>query len=545
MHTVHTLLKLLPIICIIWCATACQNQDQHPAQALGILPPPSLQEMDGSVREQFHELWRNLDTNNNADVSSTDLGALCMWFHIYQFPESASQCYDKVIDSDEQNGQWYYYQSDLMRKTGNLEEARLFVQKACRNSPKNPICEQHMLEASLNDGNYDDVIAQASNMINGDSNHIGALFYRAQAYLQNGDPRSAIEDYSHILTLQETASDVQYQIAQAYMRAGDPASAEKHLARIPEIHVEQQPLQLPDPWLTQLQRMDRSVKALNIMSYRAAQSGNFSAAISLAKSAVKSDPEHTEMHANLISLHLQAGQPRLALQNIAALLRKDPDNTRALTMYADILIRQRDLAAALKQTEKVILTDPKNRQANLLKVRILMQQSEFEKAIAFIEAPTMPQPLSTEIQTWYVTALTLLGNSTKAREIAQEQLQLAKAKVHWSSVLLRLEISRCKAHGPCDSTLISDLAQNIQNSQTLQQWDMESLAMWFADQQDFTQAEALQSQAVTLCELRQGMVNACRHAIRRLALYREQKPVITAWLPGEYPRTFLGEQKNG
>ncbi len=498
-----------------------------------VAPPHDLDQVDVAVREQFDEIWADLQQAESGAHGSAERasawGSLGQWFHTYKYSSSAAECYGNAQRLDPADPRWPYYLGMVSEDTGDLEAAWAHYSAAVELDPESVearirLADLAMRRQDLGRAKEIYTAVQADHPTSP-----GALFGLGQLALLHGDAAAALEPLEQLIGMQPEAAQVHYALARAWRQLGDEHKAADHLAQVPDDNLMQIPLILDAPWHRAVQLMDRGARTLTRRGVRAYRRGENEAATRYLGRAVAADPEGPEKRINYGVALREVGRWGAAEEQLVEAVRLSEEGSelrcKAHVEMARLLMHRRRFMEARRHLEAALAIDAESLPARLELGRLHQIRGEIEEALAQYAAVRSIDQALPGTRFWHGALLMALGRHDEALTSLEDDL----AELD-SDRTLKLLLARVLSSAPAGELRDLQRARRLlaESAATPDVLYAETAAMVAAADGRFDEAVAWESAALAALEELQPR-RAAHIARRRLELYRRGEACRNPW----------------
>ncbi|MEZ5047985.1 MAG: tetratricopeptide repeat protein [Chitinophagaceae bacterium] len=514
--------------------TGCSEPQPPEAPLAVVAPPVDLAELDLAVRQQFKERWDALQAATpGSKESATRWGEVGQWFDAYHYRDSADASYANAAQLDAGEPRWPYYRGHIALDRGDLDMAMEEFARAANLAPDMAAPRVQMGNIAMTQLHVDVAKDAFDRALKIDATDPEAQLGLGRVALEQGDPEGAREILEPLLQSQPDVGQLHYLIGLSWRQSGDRVKAAEHFSKVPQESLNQVPLSTSDPWMREVQLLDRGVVTLTRRGVREIQHGELRHGTLLLAQAVKANPSTAETHINYAQALRRVGRPNHArdeLQEALRLAGDSPETTaKAHLALASLLTSMGQLDVAEPHLHEVLDFDPRSVDALLQLGRIKQRQGQVEAALGQYAAARDLAGEREDVCFWHAAMLLRLDRIKLAQDALQADIdRLGEARS------LRLLLARLLAAKDSPSTKDVDSAKKLLQSAAGQPdvFFAETAAMVAAADGAFAQAISWQDEAVaTLAESRRHA--ALKTARRRLQLYREGMPCRNPWEDAE------------
>jgi tetratricopeptide (TPR) repeat protein len=562
---------------------------------LHVIARPDLSEMEPQVREQFRESLQALDEIlTNKGVSDAELaevfGGTGQLFMLYDFVDSAEQCFLNAVALAPNEFRWLYYLGVVQEGQGELEQAIATLERALQIRPEDLPSLIRTAQIELDNIRLEQAETRFQQVLALDPGNAAAHYGLGRIAMLREDFPGAITHFEEALARQVQASTAHYQLGLAYREIGNMDKARTHLARQGRTEVE-----FEDPLMQELRELVRGSSLFVVGATRAKAAGEWEEAVTLFKLALAADPNNNAARLALATTYMQSGEVEAATRELQQALMLDPENLAGHYNLGTILAQQGQTAAAIAHLEHAIAIDPEleiahinlavilarqgdldeaehhyaqalrvqpdDLEARQQRAQLLLRLERVDEAIAELEWLAREQPKSVDTQVELARALGTAGRYGDAADTFGRALQMApgdielqyarglallfseryaEARDHLEesvrqspqSLPLRHLLARFLATSPeaslRDGRRALQMAQEVMRAQPIPEY-AETVAMAFAETEQFDQAASVQQQIITRVGANTDPATAERFR-RHLELYEKHQPVRAPWL---------------
>jgi tetratricopeptide (TPR) repeat protein len=187
---------------------------------------------------------------------------------------------------------------------------------------------------------------------------VAALYGLGQTALAERDYPRAVERFEQVLANDPRASIAHYPLALAYRGLGDTAKAEAHLRQQGKTEVGP-----PDPRMVELRNLLDGSAAEEARGMRAAEGGDYRAAVEHFRKGVAMAPGSISLRYNLGRALSLTGDAAGAAAAFEETIRRAPQDAGARLALGELLGRSGRFDEALAQYREVLAIDPRSADA--------------------------------------------------------------------------------------------------------------------------------------------------------------------------------------
>lgn len=504
-----------------------------PEGIVEVTPPLDLAALDVTVREQFNSNWKALDEESGGGKAlGVAWGRMGQWFDAYRYDDSADRCYTNARLLDPEEGRWPYYQGLIAVQRGDLELAGKQFAKAAELAPEMPGPWVQLGDLAFAQVQLDAAESGYRNALKLDADNPGGLFGIGRVAIARNDPDAAIESLEHLLTLQPNASEVHYSLALAWKQLGDSDRFMQHMSKVPEDNGDQVLLVPRDPWISELNSLDRGAVALTRRAVNAANRGERGDAVMLFGQAAIADPKGPDKRINYAKALIAIGQTAGAVEQLQKALELAADlpesAARAHMVMATLYATHGQSIPAEAHYRAALDIDPLSVDAHIQLGRLLQARGNYEEALAEYATLRKIGSASTEVCFWHAAILVIVHRYDDARKAIEEDLERLGDDARLRQLLARVLVTTPGAM-PLDIARAREL---LGVEKAPDAFFAETAAMLAAADGRFPEAEAWQRAAIAVLD--GASTRLPMHiARRRLILYSQQLPCLNPWETSE------------
>jgi tetratricopeptide (TPR) repeat protein len=305
---------------------------------------------------------------------------------------------------------------DLHARTGRIQQAVGEYQELIKTDPKYLRGYARLAELLLEMGDVGGATAQVEAALKQNSQDTDALLMRGRLRTLNGQYREAIGDLEQVLRLEPTSPAALYYAADAHLQNNDATQARLLVGRLLGFYprnpmgmlmtvriqlsenrnaeAEKTATQIIEN-ITQLKANDEALRAARIpadtlpdweskayVSRAVARipQRNLAGAQSDLEKAMQIDPRNAEPHLNLAALHLLRGDLASAQRAAERAVELEPGDVAAVTTAVNVYIQQRNFPTAHARLDQLLHAQPKQLALQELKARVYVAQGEGAQA---------------------------------------------------------------------------------------------------------------------------------------------------------------------
>jgi tetratricopeptide (TPR) repeat protein len=518
----------IPALVLSIAAAGAACRSEQPPELYAELPPlPDVSAMAVSVQRQIRaqrdDLDRLVNTSPTAapDALARAHGAVGQLLMAAEATVSAEPYFTRAALLDPAEPRWPYYLGHLARMQGDVVLAARHFERALALRPRDLATLVWLGRALLDQGRAGEAASFFSRALEQQPDLAAAHEGMGRAALTSGRFADAVEHLEAALGRDPAASAVHYSLALAYRGLGRTAEAELHLRLRGEVRAG-----LPDPLMAEVAGLLESAVVFEGQGDRALTRGDARAAVAAFRRALELAPERAAIKQKLATALAVAGELRDALVLYEELLEADPDFAEAHYSVGAIHLGSGQLAQAVSRFAAAVRADPSYLQARLQLAHALRRIGRPDAALVEYESALRLDPRMAEARLGYAVSLADSARWGTARAWLQEGRRTHPTRSEFTELLVRLLAAAPDAN-------VRDGAQAVALGRALvehsRSWrTLEALAMALAETGLFSEAVALQQEAIDAHRRRTGRSNAAMTAA--LNGYERQKPCRVPWV---------------
>ena len=470
------------------------------------------------MRDQFEDLWAAAHSDFASPQHAADAwGRLGLWFHVYQYPDSATSSYANALNTQPDRAQWLYYSALLDESLGRTESARISFERAYELDKRSELAYRLGMLA-LGSRQLETARRYFKEALDTTPDFVPAFTGLGQLEIESDAPRRAIDFLQKASALQPSASRIHYLLGQAYRMADDLDNATYHLDQVPEDTTSHVAIAHNDEWVSEMNRMDVSSRTLARRARNAFVDKRFPEALRLSELAAAADPDEVETMVNHALALAAVGQPLKARDRYREALDLDENHVRANFLLGALLADNRQFLQSITYLRKAVELNPRFAAAQSRLASSLMQIGDFDNAALHYGVASRLDPENADLRFWLTVALLLSGESDASAAAIRGASDDNAVSPSLQLLAQRLQV----AIPPTPRTFLNTAM------------GLETQALLAAQQGQFDKAILLQEQAIRTIE-RLGRRTGANIARRRLALYSESRADVAVWEPREVP----------
>ncbi|MEM6703560.1 MAG: tetratricopeptide repeat protein [Acidobacteriota bacterium] len=485
------------------------------------LPPRApIETMEPGVRAQFSEKHALLDRALNRDEIDPEdaawaLGQLGRLYQAYRFTEAADRFYRAAIELDPTTFEWAYLAGQLQLLVGGADDTRDLLLRAYELKPEEPVVLTALGDLERKEGNLQEARLWYDRALERNSDLALAGYGLAIVDLAEGHAADAVESLRRLLDRQPEAFQLHHAMAQALTKLGRSGEAEHHRRVVSSDALQRVTLRSRDPWLESLQELPVSSKALEKRGRQALLAGAPRTAIQLFRQAEEIDPDQREIRFNLAAAYAQAGLDEEARAQVEKTLADFPDAEMAHRLKGRLLARAGLAVAARRSFARAVELRPESELTQREWADFLLSQGEVAQAARVYRRALDIDARSAASHAGLVRCELYRGDVRGAARSARAGLEQAPGStpLRWLALRTRSEMPN-EFSPPGEPVTV---------------FELESLAMFEAAREGFAAATRLQRTALD----RRGEQLHRTTMERRLASYERGEVPDRYWVAGE------------
>lgn len=507
---------------------AATAEDAPDYRRLLPVPQPDLTPLEEAVQERlraarldFAAVIQDPEVTDEAlSEAHGELGRLYLAHRLY---EPAETCFHNAETLAPKTFRWPYLLGYLYQESAQLKRAAASYQRAIKIRPDYAPANLRLgqLYLRLNQPNRAKPLLQHALTAQGLEG--AAAFELGKIALAQGELDRAVRWFQQALEAHPAASRIHYPLAMAYRGLGDIDNARHHLEERGDIEPE-----IPDPLVTELDRLLSGARARLYHAMKAVWTKRFDVAAQEFRKIVALEPENVSARVSLARSLYMMEDGEGAREQLRAALARQPNHDQANYFMGRLLQEEGSKEAATAHYRVTLESDPAHAGAHFFLANALMGKGEYEPAAPHYArvVELLPQALNARL----MEAMALIGMGSPSHKAAQERLQEALA-IHSDEPMLTRPLARLLAASPDaevrNGSRALTLAQGLYD-QVNSIENAETLAMAYAELGRYTEAAAFQQAAIDAAE-QFGGFNLLPALNANLALYRSRKPCRTPW----------------
>jgi tetratricopeptide (TPR) repeat protein len=290
--------------------------------------------------------------------------------------------YQQLLKNDPKYLRGYSRLAELLLELGDASGATKNVEAALKISPQDT--DALLMRGRLYTlaGQYREAVSDLDQVMRMEPSLPAALYYAADAHLQNNDPTQARLFVNRLLGFYTRNPMGLLMQVRIYLSEGKTAEAEKTATQIIE-NISQlksnnealRSARIPADTLPEWES-----KAYISRAVARIQARDFARAQSDLESAIRIDKRSAEPHINLATIHLLRSELASAQREAERAVDLSPGNLSAATTLTNVYLRQRNHHAAHLKLNELIAAQPTRLQLQELKARVFIAQGDAASA---------------------------------------------------------------------------------------------------------------------------------------------------------------------
>lgn len=344
------------------------------------------------------------------------LVALRRYYEAQQRYDAAEQYLVKLVELDPDKTAGRAQIIDLHARTGRVQQAVGEYQELLKADPKYLRGYARLAELLLEQGDVSGATKQVEAALKQNAQDTDALLMRGRLRTLNGQYREAVSDLDQVLRLEPTLPAALYYAADAHLQNNDATQARLFVGRLLSFYprnpmgmlmtvriqlsenraaeAEKTATQIIEG-LTQLKANDEALRAARIpadtlpdweskayvsRAVARIQLRSLAGAQSDLERAMQIDKRSAEPHLNLAAIHLQRGDLAGAQRVAEQAVELEPGNVAAVTTAVNVYLQQRNFEVAHRRLDQLLSTQPHRLTLLELKARVYVAQGEGAQA---------------------------------------------------------------------------------------------------------------------------------------------------------------------
>ena len=395
--TISTVIPRAALLVLLAALSACRSAP--PDASLPAATLPVLSNMEAPVQQQilaqFESVTKLAREHAAPEVLAAAYGTLGSLLFAANRDDTAETAYLHAQALAPGDGRWPYYLGHVYMNRPDRPKAIAAFERTLQLSPGDVAALVWLGRVYLDDNQPAQADARYAQALAAQPGTVAALYGLGQAALAQRDYSRAVERFEQVLAADPRASIAHYPLALAYRGLGDTANAEAHLRQQGKTEVGP-----PDPRMVELRNLLDSSAAEEARGMRAAEGGDYRAAVEHFRKGVGTD---TNTVAGSIALGRVLAEQRMTQEALKLFLdaaARDTSSGEALYHAAETIAAEGDLKQATIYLQQSLERDPVNAASLYQLARLQTYQGDRKTASATLEK--LATCASTEIA---VTAL--------------------------------------------------------------------------------------------------------------------------------------------
>jgi tetratricopeptide (TPR) repeat protein len=348
------------------------------------LPPvalPDLADMEPSVQQQitaqFETVTRLAGERAAPDALAPAYGTLGSLLFAANRANAAETAYLHAQALAPNDPRWPYYLGHVYMNRPDRPKAIAAFERTLQLAPNDVAALVWLGKVHLDGGQPEQADARYAQALAAQPGAVAALYGLGQAALARRDYPRAVERLEQALAADPRASIAHYPLALAYRGLGDTAKAETHLRQQGTVEVGP-----PDPRMAELRNVLNGSAAEEARGMRAAEGGDYKAAVEHFRRGVELAPDNISLRYNLaraLSLTGDAAGARAAFEET---IRRAPRDLDARMKLGELLGRGGEYQGALEHYTQAMAIDPRSAEARFGYAGALVGLRRYREAVA-------------------------------------------------------------------------------------------------------------------------------------------------------------------
>lgn len=460
------------------------------------LPDPDISGAEPAARQAMIEARAAtakalMDPSTEAKQLAWEYGNLGNLYQLYSIHHRiANSCYYNARILEPDNFRWIYYDAYLSLTSGRSKLAIEDFKKALALEADYPPIQLQIGRGWYDLSEFDKAERALLTAADNPGLRAAALYYLGQIALLNKKYQDAINRFEEVIRIDPEASKVHYPLASAYRAAGNAKEARRHFA----LRGERMP-QIEDPLIAELNRLDKGVRPFFISAMRAVQKREYDEANQFFREGLARDPTNSNARLSFARTLFLAGEPVQAHKELTNVLNEDPSNTLALFFKGITLDLNGEVDKAIDHYKQVIKTNNNHAGGHFFLANRLMLNNRYAEAASHYSAAIAADGGNPLARLFNLVARYRGGEDdhTIIKKLKQEIREQQDPQM-FQYALARL-LATSEKEQVRDPAYALELSKILMMKQGIPPY-IELLALAYAANGDFDQAEALQQQLV-------------------------------------------------
>jgi tetratricopeptide (TPR) repeat protein len=348
------------------------------------LPPvilPDLADMEPSVQRQitaqFETVTRLALERAAPETLAPAYGTLGSLLFAANRANAAETAYLHAQALTPADVRWPYYLGHVYLNRPDRPKAIAAFERALQLAPGDVATLVWLGKVLLDSNQPAQAEARFAQVLLAQPGTVAALYGSGQAAMAQKDYMRAAERFEQVLAADPRASIAHYPLALAYRGLGDTVKAEAHLRQQGKTEVGP-----PDPRMAELRDLLNGSAAEEERGMRAAQNGDYSAAVRHFRKGIEIAPDSPSLRYNLARALSLTGDVAGARAAFDEIIRRTPRDIDARLALGELLGRSGEFDNALTQYREVLAIDPRVADARFGYAGALVGLGRRQEAIA-------------------------------------------------------------------------------------------------------------------------------------------------------------------
>lgn len=331
------------------------------APAAATLPPVTLPDLTGmdpvvqkQITEQFAALTALVEQRAAPAVLAPAYGTLGSLLFAANRANAAETSYLHAQALAPAEMRWSYYLGHVYLNRPDRPKAIAAFERALQLAPGDVATLVWLGKVYLDDGQAALAEVRFTQALSAQPRTAAAMYGLGQAALAQRDYARAATQFEQVLEADPRASIAHYPLALAYRGLGDVAKAEAHLRQQGKVEVGP-----PDPLMAELRGLLGGSAAEEARGIRAAEGGDYTAAVQHFRRGVELAPGSVSLRYNLARALSLTGDDAGAKTAFEETIRLAPKDLDARIKLGELLGRHGQYQAALEQYSQAMAIDPR------------------------------------------------------------------------------------------------------------------------------------------------------------------------------------------
>lgn len=307
----------------------------------------------GAVEQLQSARRRILDHPDQAEA----YGRLGMTLHAYERLDGALACYSQALTLEPDSVAWLYLRARIRAGRGDGDAALADLERVLERNPPSAAPQLLRAELLLLSGDLAGSEAAALRALELDPRSAPAHYIVGRVRAAEKASEQAAVAFRRALEAAPHFAQARYALAMAYRRMGRLDDAERELA-IHQRLGQTPPPAAPDPWMEEVESLNRGARAEVAAGAILARSGRSDEAIERFEQALESNPQLPVAHANLILLYGQQGDLEQAERHYREAIALSPNWADAHANWGGLLLRSGRPEEAAAALERAVAASP-------------------------------------------------------------------------------------------------------------------------------------------------------------------------------------------